>query len=151
MDWKIGVFVVSCIAIISLIIWDLRLKTSKSKLKFILYTICGCLTYPPIVYVLSSTLFQWFQTGNIIDTANCSFGSYPLCFLGHSAVFIVFAVLFLFASFWAWRDLLKRRTEPFRSNHFFDYIYYNSWLIERNWLVIPLASLGFIAIWAGII
>ncbi|KQT42485.1 hypothetical protein ASG44_06980 [Methylophilus sp. Leaf459] len=151
MNWKVGIFVLALLIVISVCLWGFRTDVGKGKLKFALYTLTSCIAYPFGVLSLSSILVSWVHAKEIIGTANCSLSAFPLCFFAHTGIFTAFIFLFFSCSILAWSDALNRRLEPTKSNNPISQIYRSSWLIERSWNVLPFLMLALIAIWAGVI
>lgn len=154
MDWKIWTSILFLVSFI--LIWSYHKYFRKENIKFIFFTITNCIACPFGIFAFSFILVKWLKAKDIVGTPSCSLENYPICFSGH-CVFLVFLVLlFCVFSILAWRDFRNKRLVPLvneRNNlrPTFESVYYSQWLIDKNWIALPILLILLIGIWSGVI
>lgn len=154
MDWKIWSSILFLVAFI--LIWSYRNYFRKQNIKFILYTITNCIASPFGVFAFSYILIKWLKAKDIVGTPNCSLENNPMCYGAHCVFFLFLILLFVIFSALAWRDFRNKRLAPLvsegnNSRPTFESVYYSEWLIDKNWIALPILLIFLIGIWAGVI
>jgi hypothetical protein len=120
----------------------------SARSKYSLHTIGGCFSYPAVGWVMISTVFTSLQSGVVgTGASQCHATVSPFCYGSKLVLFGLVAFLSIWGTAVSWSDLLTGRREIDPTQKGISSILRSSYLVERNWMVIPIAAVAIVLAW----